>query len=78
MSKPMIGLLLILAGVCYGSLAVEGVYDRTVGFLLKNGWLKMPPSQKIPRSLFGPKFQIIIYAAILIIIGLYILWNRNI
>ena len=77
MNKTLIGLIFILAGLAYGSLAWEKATQATVGFLLKNGWLKAPDQGKISRGIFGPKFQILIYAGILIIIGLYILWNRN-
>lgn len=77
MNKTLIGLIFIVSGLAYGSLALEKVNQATVGFLLKNGWLKAPNQEKISRGIFGPKFQILVYAGILIIIGMYILWNRN-
>jgi hypothetical protein len=77
MNKTAIGLLFIFAGVAYGSLAIDGFYNKTLGFMYKNGLLKTPPDEKIPHSILGPKGQVILYAVILIIIGLYILWNRN-
>lgn len=78
MNKTIIGSLFILFGILYGCLAIDGFYDKTLGFFYKNGLLKAPPEREIPRSVLGPKGQVLIYSAILIIIGLYILWNRNI
>ncbi len=78
MSKTIIGLVFMLAGVCYGSLAVDSIYNRTLGLLFKYKLLKAPPPSEVPKSLFGPKGQVILYSSILIIIGLYLLWNRNI
>ena len=77
MSKTIIGLIFMLAGVAYGSLALDSIYNRTIGLLLKYGLIKAPPPSEIPKSILGPKGQILLYAAILIIIGLYLLWNRN-
>jgi len=78
MNKTIIGLIVILIGVCYGSLALDGVYGHTLGLLFKYKLIKAPPPSEVPKSIFGPKGQIVLYAAILIIIGLYLLWNRNI
>lgn len=77
MSKTIIGLIFILAGVAYGSLALDGFYNRTLGLLFKYKLLKAPPPSEVPKSILGPKGQVLLYAAILIIIGLYLLWNRN-
>lgn len=77
MNKTLIGLIFILSGLAYGSLALEQVNRATIGFLLKNGWIKISKQTKIDQEVFGPKPKILIYAGILIIIGLYLLWNRN-
>jgi uncharacterized membrane protein len=78
MSKTLIGLIFILLGVCYGSLAIDDVYNHTLGWLIEHNWLKPPvPSKKNLNSLLGRKGTILLYSAILIIIGLFIIWNRN-
>ncbi|HVY67478.1 MAG TPA: hypothetical protein VHA30_01090 [Patescibacteria group bacterium] len=76
MSETLIGLLFILAGVIYGSLALDDFYGWTLGWLVKHDWIK-PPKARSQNSLFGRKPTILFYSAILIIIGLFILWNRN-
>lgn len=78
MSKTTIGILFILTGCVYGSLAFEKVNSATIGYLLENGWLKKPKEQKTENELFGPKAQIIIFAIILNMIGIYILRNKDI
>lgn len=78
MNKTIIGLIIILFGVCYGSLAIDSIYDRTLGLLVKYKLIKAPPAGSISPSILGQKGQIILYALILIIIGLYLIWNRNI
>lgn len=77
MSKTIIGLLFILAGAAYGSLALDGIYSRTLGYLVNHEWLKPPAPGKVEKNVLGRKPTILIYAAILIGIGIYILWNRN-
>lgn len=78
MNKTIIGFLFILAGVCYGSLALDDIYDHTIGWLVKNNWLK-PPVQKPGEQppLLGRKPTILLYSFGLIIIGAFILWTRN-
>lgn len=79
MSKTAIGLLFILAGAAYGLLAIERANSLTLGWLVRNGWVKAPPEGKIKTSqIFGPKSSIIFYSGVLIATGFYILWNRNI
>jgi hypothetical protein len=78
MDKTLIGLLFILAGVSYGSLALDGVYDATLGYLVENKWLNPPVNEKSGKSILGRKPTIVLYSIILIIIGIYILWNRKI
>jgi hypothetical protein len=78
MSKITIGLLFISIGLLYGSLAFDPVYDKTLGYLVKEGWIKLPEQAKQKAgSLLGRKPTIILYSLGLIIIGIYILWNRN-
>ena len=78
MSKLSIGFLFILAGLAYGSLANDKIYDATLGYLVANKWLRPPVSQKPSRNALGRKATIIIYSLALIAIGLYLLWNHNI
>jgi len=78
MNKTIIGLLFILAGTAYGSLAIDDVYNRTLGWLVENKWIKPPlPGQKDITVLLGRKPTILLYSFGLIIIGLFIIWNRN-
>jgi hypothetical protein len=77
MSKTLIGLLFILAGVLYGSLAIDGIYNHTLGWLVEHEWIKPPlPGKDDLKSILGRKPTILLYASILIIIGLFILWNQ--
>ena len=76
MSKTLIGILFILAGLAYGSLANDLVYAKTLGYLIENGWIKPPPFEKVKESqVLGRKTTIIIFSSILIIIGIFILWK---
>ena len=80
MSKTLIGLLFILAGVVNGSLAIDDIYNHTLGWLLENKWLKPQAEGKTKggmTELLGRKPTILLYSFIFIIIGLFILWNRN-
>ncbi len=78
MSKTIIGLIFIIAGACYGSLAIDDLYELTLGYLVEHEWIKQPlPDKKGIASILGRKPTILLYAAILIIIGAFILWNRN-
>lgn len=78
MSKTLIGLLFILAGVAYGSLAIDDIYNHTLGWLVAHEWIKPPiPNKNSLSSVLGRKPTILLYASILIILGLFILWNRN-
>lgn len=79
MNKTLIGLIFILAGVCYGSLAIDDIYNHTFGYLIGHNWIKQPPApgkKSLPQVL-GRKPTIILYASGLIIIGIFLLWNRN-
>ncbi|MEK7162219.1 MAG: hypothetical protein AAB729_06040 [Patescibacteria group bacterium] len=78
MSKTLLGLLFILAGVIYGSLAIDDIYNRTLGWLVENKWVKPPiPGKKDITNILGRKPTILLYSFGLIIIGLFIIWNRN-
>jgi hypothetical protein len=78
MDKTLIGLLFITAGVMYGSLALDNIYNATLGYLVTNKWLRPPDQKKSGKSILGRKSTILIYSLGLIIIGVYILWNRKI
>ncbi len=77
MNKLAIGILFILFGSLYGLLAIDSVYRRTLGYLIQHG-LITPPAGKSSSTLFGRKPTIILYSFVFIIIGIFILWNRNI
>ncbi len=79
MSKASIGFLIILIGAAYGSLVIDKVYDHTLGWLVQYNWVKPPsePGQDDLRKLLGRKPTILLYASLIIIIGIFILWNRN-
>ncbi len=79
MNSTLIGILFIAVGISYGSLAFDAIYDRTLGYLVAHGWIKLPvPPKKPEKNLLGPKTSILFYGLSLIIIGIYILWNRKI
>ncbi len=79
MSKTLIGLLFILVGLTYGSLSIDDVYNRTLGWLVANKWVNPPPAagKDDLKNILGRKPTILVYAGILILIGIFILWNRN-
>jgi hypothetical protein len=78
MSKTLIGLIFILAGVCYGSLAIDDIYNHTLGYLMEHEWVKPPVlGKKSFPIVLGRKPTIILYSLALIIIGLFLIWNRN-
>ncbi len=78
MNRTTIGLLFILAGIIYGSTTIDTVYDHTLGWLVKNDWIPQETVQKAGQPGFGRKPTILFFSLALIIIGLYLLWNRNI
>ena len=77
MSKTTIGILFILAGLAYGSLTLDGIYNITLGYLVKYNWIKPPPPEKPSKEALGRKSTIIFYSLILIAIGIFLLWNRQ-
>lgn len=78
MSKTIIGSLFILAGLIYSGLAFDKFYAPTLGWLVENKWVKPASTGKNDlKAILGRKSAILVYAGILIIIGIFILWNRN-
>lgn len=73
MNKNIIGLLFITAGLMYGSLALDGIYNATLGWLVQHNWIKPPTPEKIAKTIFGRKPTILFYSLSLIAIGIYIL-----
>lgn len=77
MNKISISLLFILAGLAYGSLAFDVVNNATIGFLIKNKWLRPPVLGSTEKDLLGPKPTILLYSVILIAIGIFVLISNN-
>lgn len=77
MSKTLIGLLFIFFGILYGSMSIDIIYQKTLGWLLENDWLKPPTQDTTNKNALGRKPTIILYSFALIFLGIYILWNRN-
>ena len=77
-NKTTLGILFILAGLAYGSLGFDKVYDSTLGFLVQHQWIQPPVVGKTPAQIFGRKSTIWMYSLIFIAIGIFILWNREI
>lgn len=79
MSKTIIGLLFMASGLLYSTFAFDSFSAKALRWLTDNGWIKIPKSQEIKNSqLLGPKSTIIFYSGILIIIGLFILFSKNV
>ncbi len=77
MNRVLIGSLFIICGLAYGSAAIDAVYSRTLGWLVANRWIKEYPVRKTEKTALGRKPTIFLYSIALIIIGIFILWNRN-
>ncbi len=75
MNKTVIGILFITAGLAYGSLVFDQIYNKTLGFLVENEWIKPPKQEQAEKNIFGKETTIIFYSLILILIGIYILWS---
>ncbi|MEK7618234.1 MAG: hypothetical protein AAB410_03735 [Patescibacteria group bacterium] len=73
MNSNIIGLLFITAGLAYGSLALDGIYSATLGWLVNHEWIKPPVPGKGDNLILGRKPTIIFYSLTLIVIGVYIL-----
>lgn len=76
MDKTIIGLLFITAGVAYGSLALDGVYNATLCWLVENKWITPPVAAKIAPSVLGRKPTILFYSLVLVIIGLWVIYAQ--
>ena len=77
MNKNIIGLLFITAGAAYGSLALDGIYNVTLGWLVEHGWIKPPVPGKEEKLILGRKPTILLYSFSLILIGIYIIWKLD-
>ncbi|PIR96608.1 MAG: hypothetical protein COT92_00240 [Candidatus Doudnabacteria bacterium CG10_big_fil_rev_8_21_14_0_10_42_18] len=75
MNRTVIGILFMVAGVIYGSMAIDRVYSLTLGWLISNNWVKPPKNSEADKTIFGRKITILLYAFGLILIGIYILWS---
>lgn len=73
MNSKILGMLFILSGLIYGSLAIDGIFESTLGWMLKNNWIKEPSGGRGIKLLFGRKPTIILYSLCLIAIGIFIL-----
>ena len=77
MNRTIIGLLFVLCGVIYGSMAIDNFYNHTLGWMVANDWISQKTVKKSGKPMLGRKPTILIYSFSLIIIGVFILWNRN-
>lgn len=77
MSKTGIGLLFITLGLLYGTMLLDAVYAHTLGYLIEHEWIQPPVAEKLGENLLGRKPTIFLYSLGLIIIGIFILWNRE-
>ena len=75
MSTTLIGIIFILFGLGYGSLAFDRVYKRTLGWLVTNNWVQPPPApgKDDLKTLLGRKPTIIFYSTLLVLMGIFIL-----
>lgn len=78
MNKVYIDLLFLVSGLLYSSLLSDRVYDNTLGYLIENKWIQPPVVDKANPNLLGRKATIAFYSLMLIILGLYLIWNHNI
>ena len=84
MNKTGIGILLIVGGAAYGSLAIDKVNELTLGKLMKYNFLKGPSTadqaeiKVIEKSPFGRKGTMLSYAAVLIGLGIYLILTPNV
>lgn len=79
MTKTGIGALFIVAGAAYGSMAIDKVYELTLGNLMKYNLIRPPTKEQqkeiksIRESAWGRKGTIFTYAAGLIAVGAYLI-----
>ncbi len=77
MNKVTIGLLFILAGLLYGCLASDRVYNLTLGYLVEHKWMTPPVAEKVAPDVLGRRSRILLFSLALIFIGLYLIWNHQ-
>ena len=65
--------MFIATGIGYGSLAFDKVNNATLGFLVRNKWLKSPVPGTVEKDWLGPKPTILLYSLILIALGIFML-----
>jgi len=73
MDKNILGLLFILTGLVYGSLALDGIYSLTLGYLVEHNWIRPPAPGKLNKFVFGRKPTILFYSLALIAAGIFII-----
>lgn len=74
MNATLIGIIFILTGMLYGSLALDKIYNATLGWLINNRWLEIPkPPAGVAKNFFGRKPTILLYSFGLITLGLFII-----
>jgi hypothetical protein len=78
MSKTYLGIICILAGLMYGSLSIDVVYNSTMGYLIEHKWISPPVVEKTNPNLLGKKVSILLYSLLLIALGIYLVWNHQI
>lgn len=79
MDKNIIGLLFILCGVLYGSLALDSFYEHTLGWLVKHDFIETPKifQNKNSKESLGRKATILMYSIIIIAVGIFILIKKQ-
>lgn len=77
MNKVLLGCLFICTGILYGTLLSDWVYDHTIGYLVQNKWITPPQIPEGDKSGLSRKLSICLYSAILIILGIYLIWNHQ-
>lgn len=73
MNKYLLGSIVILLGLAYGSMAIDSVYQKTLGWLVENKWLELPSRLALEKSSLGRKPTILLYSIIIVLIGVFIL-----
>lgn len=82
MNKTFLALLIILAGVSYGSLIYEPWYSLVQNYLIKFGLIKKPETptenaeEQKKQELLGNKAQVVLYSLIMVCIGIWIFIKR--
>lgn len=77
MTKQTLGFIFIAAGLAYGTMAIDSVYNKTLGYLLEHDFIKQPEAKYGRPALLGRKGTIALYSFILIILGIFLIWNSK-